>query len=281
MQGQAQGNSVEIATGRQKKRETGAGACQKRVRCGRAVWVEKGSRKIDTVAVARRLGPVITQRDDGRAGGRSLQPGERNWIDDGVFGDAWRKRLWCLASIGCGNSAQQNLRREGFTKQAMHQKRQQYLSFAQEHDGLKRRIDFRVERACLKVVQKGHRFVFRCGLKQLHERCRRGLYALGKGAVFSKGKPHAQFGPCLANRLQCRCQPQKVALAADAVGENMPEDLIGVLKLLEPDPLLILAWLRSAPWGFVRIVEGLFDAARKHARIICCHCPLLGSIMLR
>lgn len=107
-------------------------------------------------------------------------------------------------------------------------------------------------------------------MQQLHHGCGRGLDALGKRAVLAEGKARTKFGPDLANRLQRRGQTQQIALFTDAIGEKGAEDLIGILKLLEPDPFFVLARR-----GCISLVESFFDATCEHTRIVCCHGPLL------
>src|SRR5690606_9272544 len=92
-------------------------------------------------------------------------------------------------------------------------------------------------------------------------------------AILSKGKACPKRGPGLADRLQGRRQAQQVAFLADAIGEKMPENLIGVLKLPEPDPLFV--WARRS-CGLS--IEGLVDATCEHTCIVCCQGPLLGNI---
>ncbi|MNK93035.1 hypothetical protein D3C87_1131790 [compost metagenome] len=110
-------------------------------------------------------------------------------------------------------------------------------------------------------------------MQQLHDGCGRGFDALGKSAVLAEGKARTKLGPDLANRLQRRGQAQQIAFFTDAIGEKLPEDLIRILKLLEPDPFFVLARR-----GCVSLVEGFFDATCEHTCIVCCHGPLLGNI---
>ena len=108
-------------------------------------------------------------------------------------------------------------------------------------------------------------------MQQLHDGCGRGFDALRQSAVLAEGKACTKLGPDLANRLQRRGQTQQIALFTDAIGEKGAEDLIGILKLLEPDPFFVLARRVCLP-----PVETLFDATCEHTRIVCCHGPLLG-----